>query len=125
MKKFLFLFITLFLFLSILTYNYLIKIYEVKVELNPKHLYTDINSTIEIKVIPINALGFRALLRSTKSSFEIVEGEEFVQVISSNSEESKLILRSVGKEGKVGIKIFSEHSLFPQYIEIDIFPLHV
>lgn len=125
MRKFSFLLITLFLLLLILTYNYLIKIYEVKVELKPKNLYTDINSTIEIQVIPINALGFKALFRSTKSSFEIVEGEELIQIINSDSKESKLILKSRGKEGKVGIKVFSEHSLFPQYIEIAILPLRV
>ncbi len=125
MRKFSFLLITLFLLLLILTYNYLIKIYEVKVELKQKNLYIDINSTIEIQVIPINALGFKALFRSTISSFEIVEGEELIQIIDSDSKESKLTLKSRGKEGKVGIKVFSEHSLFPQYIEISILPLHV
>ncbi len=107
----------------ILGYYFLYNIYETEVELNPKYLYADTNSIIEIKVIPINALGTRAIFRSIISEFEIIEGKELVEIISTNN--GLLKLKSKGLKGKVGIKIYSKHSLFPQYIEIPILPLQV
>ncbi|MCL6494580.1 MAG: hypothetical protein K6T54_07345 [Ignavibacterium sp.] len=106
-------------------YYFLYNIYEIKVEISPKHLYTDSNSTLEIKVIPINALGSKALFRSTKSEFEIIEGASLVEIIFLDKEISTLKIKSRGMEGKVGIKIYNNNSLFPQYVEILILPLRV
>lgn len=117
--------LTLFIILFILGYYFLYNIYEVKVEINPKLLYADINSQTEIKVIPINALGFNALFRTTECKFEIKEGRDLIEVISNNSSNCSLIIKSKGIEGKVGIMIYSKHSLFPQYVEILIMPLRV
>lgn len=111
--------------LSIAAYYFLYNIYEVRVEITPKHLYTELNSTLEIKVVPINAIGSKALFRSTKSEFEIIEGASLVEIIFSDEELSILKIKSKGLEGKVGIKIYNSHSLFPQYVEILILPLRV
>lgn len=111
--------------LLIAGYYFLYNIYEIKVEISPQNLYTDSNSTLEIKVIPINAIGSRAIFRSTKSEFEIIEGASIVEIIFSDKELSVLKIKSKGIEGKVGIKIYNSHSLFPQYVEILILPLRV
>jgi hypothetical protein len=111
--------------LLIAGYYFLYNIYEIKVEISPQHLYTDSNSSLEIKVIPINALGSRALFRSTESEFEIIEGASLVEIIFLDKELSVLKIKSKGMEGKVGIKIHNSHSLFPQYVEILILPLRV
>ncbi|WP_337864997.1 hypothetical protein [Ignavibacterium sp.] len=111
--------------LLIAGYYFLYNIYEIRTEISPKHLYTDLTSTLEIKVIPINAIGSKALFRSTKSEFEIIEGASLVEVIFLDKELSILKIKSKGIEGKVGIKIYNSHSLFPQYVEILILPLQV
>lgn len=111
--------------LLIAGYYFLYIIYEIKVEISPQHLYTDSNSTLEIRVIPINAIGSRALFRSTQSDFEIIEGASLVEIIFSDKELSFFKIKSKGIEGKVGIKIYNSHSLFPQYVEILILPLRV
>lgn len=111
--------------LLIAGYYFLYNIYEIKVEISPQHLYTDSNSSLEIKVIPINALGSRALFRSTESEFEIIEGASLVEIIFLDKELSVLKIKSKGMEGKVGIKIHNSHSLFTQYVEILILPLRV
>lgn len=111
--------------LLIAAYYFLYNIYEIKVEISPQHLFTDSNSTLEIKVIPINAVGSRALFRSTQSKFEIIEGASLVEIIFADKELSVLKIKSKGIEGKVGIKIYNSHSLFPQYVEILILPLRV
>ncbi len=117
--------LALLIILSILGYYFLYNIYEVKVEINPKQLYADTNSQIEIRLIPINALGFNALFRTTECKFEIVEGKDLIEVISDSSSNCAMTIKSKGIEGKVGIKIYCKHSLFPQYIEILIMPLRV
>lgn len=111
--------------LLIAAYYFLYNIYEVKVEISPQNLYTELNSTLELKVIPINANGSRALFRSTQSEFEIIEGASLVEIIFSDKKLSVLKIKSKGIEGKIGIKIYNSHSLFPQYVEILILPLKV
>lgn len=106
-------------------YYFLYNIYEIKVEVTPHQLYADSHSEAEIKVIPINALGSKALFRSTISDFRIIEGEELVEVLILDRATSTLKLKSKGKEGKIGIKIYNSHSLFPQYVEIPVLPLRV
>ncbi len=118
-------FIGVMILLLIAGYYFLYNIYEIRVDISPKHLYTDLNSTIEIKVVPVNALGSKALFRSTKSEFEIIEGASLVEIIILDENSSILKIKSKGLEGKVGIKIYNSHSLFPQYVEILILPLRV
>lgn len=113
------------IFLSFVIYNYLISIYEVSVEINPKHIYADFKTIVTVQVVPVNALGFKAIFRSTTSRFVIIEGNQLVEIIESNSKVSRLKLKTKGLTGTVGIKIYSEHALFPQFVEIEISPLRV
>lgn len=124
-KDWIMILVGLIILLSITGYYFLYNIYEIKVEISPKHLYTELNSTVEIKVVPINALGSKALFRSTKSEFEIIEGASLVEIIFLDNDSSILKIKSKGLEGKVGIKIYNSHSLFPQYVEVLILPLRV
>lgn len=124
-KDWIMILVGLIILLSIAGYYFLYNIYEIKVEISPKHLYTELNSTVEIKVVPINALGSKALFRSTKSEFEIIEGASLVEIIFLDNDSSILKIKSKGLEGKVGIKIYNSHSLFPQYVEVLILPLRV
>ncbi|MGQ9642517.1 MAG: hypothetical protein ACUVT3_01515 [Ignavibacterium sp.] len=124
-KDWIMILISVTILLLIAGYYFLYNIYEIRVEISPKHLYSELNSTIEIKVVPINALGSKALFRSTKSEFEIIEGASLVEIVFLDKELSILKLKSKGLEGKVGIKIYNSHSLFPQYVEILILPLRV
>lgn len=117
--------IALLILVLILGYYFLYNIYEIKVEVNPNQLYAAPISEAEIKVIPINALGSKALFRSTECEFEIIEGKDLVEIILIDKANCIMKIKSKGHEGKVGIKIYSKHSLFPQYIEILILPLRV
>lgn len=117
--------VSIMILILIFGYYFLYNIYEVKVEVNPAQLYADANSKLEIKIIPINSLGSKALFRSTQCEFEIIEGKELVDIISLDREKCILKIKSRGIEGKVGIKIYSNHSLFPQYVEILVLPLRV
>lgn len=124
-RNWLMLLLGILILLLITGYYFLYNIYEIKVEISPQYLYTDSNSTLEIRVIPVNAIGSRALFRSTQSEFEIIEGVSLVEIIFADKELSVFKIKSKGIEGKVGIKIYNRHSLFPQYIEILILPLRV
>ncbi|MGQ9798920.1 MAG: hypothetical protein ACUVRG_06455 [Ignavibacterium sp.] len=124
-KDWIMILISVTILLLIAGYYFFYNIYEIKVEISPKHLYSELNSTIEIKVVPINVLGSKALFRSTKSEFEIIEGAPLVEIVFLDKQLSILKLKSKGLEGKVGIKIYNSHSLFPQYVEILILPLRV
>lgn len=117
--------IALFILVLILGYYFLYNIYEIKVEVNPNQLYADVTSEAEIKIIPINAFGSKALFRSTECEFEIIEGKDLVEIIFIDKVSCTMKIKSKGNEGKVGIKIYSKHSLFPQYVEILILPLRV
>ena len=88
-------------------------------------MYADTTSEITIEVFPINALGKKAWFRKSSATFEIVEGLELIEIIEHNKESGFIKIRSKGKVGLVGIKIKSEHSLLPEYIEIEILTLTV
>ncbi len=114
------------LFLSLIAgYYFLYNIYEIKVEVTPDHLYADKNSKVKLEVIPINALGSKAIFRSIQADFEIIEGRELIEVVLEDNFNCVIEIKSKGNEGKVGIKIYSQYSLFPQYVEILILPLRV
>jgi hypothetical protein len=68
-------------------------------------------------------MGTKALFRSSSATFEIIEGAELIEVIKKNESKGILAIRSTGKTGIVGIKIVSNYSLLPEYLEINIQPL--
>jgi hypothetical protein len=106
-------------------YFFLFNIYGSEVKRSAKNLYADTSSEITIEVFPINALGKKALFRKSSATFEIVEGLELIEIIERNEESGFIKIRSKGEAGLVGIKIKSEHSLLPEYIEIEILTLTV
>ncbi len=123
-KKILIVYSIIFLLLSIiLSYYFLYNIYGDEIRKEPANLYADFSSNMKIEVIPVNALGWKALLRNSSAKFEVIEGMDLIDIIDKNEAKGILTIRSKGKTGIVGIKIKSEYSLFPEYIEIEILPL--
>jgi len=106
-------------------YFFLYNIYGSEVRKLPQYLYADTSSEMTIEVVPINALGKKAWFRKSSATFAIVEGLELIEIIEYRTEIGYLKIRSKGKVGLVGIKIKSEHSLLPEYIEIEILDLTV
>ena len=106
-------------------YFFLYNIYGSEVKRSAQNLYADTSSEITIEVFPINALGKKAWFRKSSATFNIVEGLELIEIIERNDESGFIKIRSKGKAGLVGIKIKSEHSLLPEYIEIEILTLTV
>ncbi len=88
-------------------------------------MYAVHSSEMVIEVIPVNALGKKAWFRKSSATFEIVEGNDLLEIIEYKKESGFIKIRSKGKAGLVGIKIKSEHSLLPEYIEIEILALTV
>jgi len=113
-------FLIFFLIVLLLGYFFLYNIYGSEVRKSPANLFADPESEMRIEVIPINALGSKAFFRTSSAEFEIVEGNDLIEVKFKNNKDGVLQIRSKGVIGIVGIKIKSEHSLFPEYIEIEI-----
>jgi hypothetical protein len=80
---------------------------------------------MKIEVIPINAMGKKAWFRKSSADFVVVEGMNLIEITEYNKETGFIKIRSKGKAGLVGIKIKSQHSLLPEYIEVEILPLTV
>jgi hypothetical protein len=106
-------------------YFFLFNIYGSEVKRSAQNLYADTTSEITIEVFPINALGKKAWFRKSFATFEIIEGLELIEIIERNEESGFMKIRSKGEAGLVGIKIKSEHTLLPEYIEIEILTLTV
>ena len=118
-KTFILFFIVLVLAGFILHY-FIFSIYEVKIVVKPREVFADPSTEIKVTVKPINAMGWEAPFRSVKTKFKILEGNDLVMIKLVDEENGFILLKSVGTEGKVGIYIDSEYSLFPSYIEVQI-----
>lgn len=125
-KKIILIYLSITVFVLLLAgYFFLYNIYGSEVVRNPQTLYAQSSSEMIIEVIPINAMGKKAMFRSSSAAFEIVEGIDLIEIIEYKKEIGFFKIRSIGKAGLVGIKIKSEHSLLPEYIEIEILTLTV
>jgi hypothetical protein len=114
-------FIVLVLAGFILHYFFL-SIYEVKIVVEPKEVFADPSTEIKVIAKPINAMGWEVPFRTVKTKFKILEGNDLVIIELVDIESGFILLQSIGVEGKVGIYIDSEYSLFPSYIEVQILP---
>ncbi|HSP88950.1 MAG TPA: hypothetical protein VLN45_12515 [Ignavibacteriaceae bacterium] len=114
--------IVLIIIIGFFFYQYLVKIYETTVIVEPKELFADNQSTVTINVIPLNAFGWKALFRNSPAEFEITEGKSLVEIIEQNKEEGKLILKAKSETGKVVVTIKSKYSFLPMIAEIIIHP---
>ncbi|MCU0342352.1 MAG: hypothetical protein MUF28_00865 [Ignavibacterium sp.] len=113
----------LLILLFICGYYFIYNIYGSAIRRTPQNLFADTTSEMLIEVVPVNALGKKAWFRNSSATFELIEGVNLVEIIEYNKELGFLKIRSRGKAGLVGIKIKSEHSLLPEYIEIEIIGL--
>ena len=122
-KNIITIYILLFILIAfLLGYFFLYNIYGSEIRKTPSNLFADPESVMIIEVVPVNALGSKAVFRTSSAKFDIIEGVDLVEVTSKINNDGILQIRSKGKPGIVGIKIKSEHSLFPEYIEIEILP---
>jgi hypothetical protein len=113
--------ITLLLIITIVfLYNYVFTIYEVIAVSEPEFIFAGSDNIVKIYLVPVNAFGWKTPMRKTDGKFQIIEGEEFVQIVSVDEENGFIILRSVGLPGKVGLRIESQYALFPLYFEVRI-----
>jgi len=101
---------------------FIFSIYEVKIIVKPKEVFADPSSEIKVTAEPINALGWEVPFRTVKAEFKILEGNDLVTIKLVDEENGFILLQSMGTEGKVGIYIDSEYSLFPSYIEVQLLP---
>jgi hypothetical protein len=123
-KKIIFIYFAIFLFVSItFSYFFLFNIYGNEIRNKPVQLYAVQSELMFIEVVPINALGTRALFRNSSASFEVIEGLNLIEIVEENNSKGLLKIRSKGQAGVVGIKIKSQYSLLPEYLEIKILPL--
>lgn len=123
-KTFILFFIVLFLAGFILHY-FIFSIYEVKIVVKPNEVFADPSSVIKVTANPINAMGWEVPFRTVKAKFKILEGNNLVTIKLVDEENGIILLQSIGTEGKVGIYVDSEYSLFPSYIEVQILPKSV
>lgn len=107
------------LFLSLYVFN----VYGDVIRKYPDNLFADLNSTIEIKVVPINAFGWSLPFRKSNAEFNFIEGENLVEIIEQNNEKGFIILRSLGIPGRVEINIESQFSLLPNLVIVEILTL--
>lgn len=107
---------------TFLFYQYIIKVYESTIEVEPEHLFADNQSTLKITVIPLNGFGWKALFRNSPAEFEIVEGKALVEVVLEDNESGEIILKAKSETGKIVVRIKSKHSLLPMMVEVFIQP---
>lgn len=125
-KNILIIYTIIFVFILLLAgYFFLYNIYGSEIRRTPDNLFAEPSSEMRIEVVPINALGKKAWFRNSSATFEIIEGLELIEIIERDEESGFLKIRSKGVAGLVGIKIKSEHSPLPEYIEIEILTLTV
>jgi len=101
---------------------FIFSIYEVYIVVKPKEVFADPSSEIKVIAKPINAMGWEVPFRTVKAKFKIIEGNNLVIIKLVDEENGFILLQSIGTEGKIGIYIDSEYSLFPSYIEVQILP---
>jgi hypothetical protein len=118
--------VTLFFIILVLAgftlHYYIFSIYEVNIVVKPKVVFADPSTEIKVTVEPINAMGWDIPFRTVKAKFKILEGDNLVIIKLVDEENGFILLQSIGTEGKVGIYIDSEYSLFPSYIKVQILP---
>ena len=125
-KKIILIYLSITVFILLLGgYFFLYNIYGSEVRRTPENLFAQTSSEMKIEVIPINAMGKKAWFRKSSADFVVVEGMNLIEITEYNKETGFIKIRSKGKAGLVGIKIKSQHSLLPEYIEVEILPLTV
>lgn len=120
LKNITILFLSVLILAAVFFYYFLYNVYGTEIRLSPTELLADPGSEITIEVVPVNALGYKAFMRSSSATFEFIEGNDLIEKVSIDEERGIIKLRSVGKAGKVVMNIKSQYSLFKEYLEIEI-----
>jgi hypothetical protein len=116
--------IIIFLVLTIITaififvWFYLFNIYEVKISVIPESKILKSNDRIEINIIPLNSFGTKALWRSVNADYEIIEGEDLVNM--KRISESAIEISSKGPKGNVVVLVTPSIGLFSSKISIKV-----
>lgn len=101
-------------------YNYVYSIYEIKYEVSNQIIFCNSNSTTKIKVFGINAIGYKITFRTISAHYEIIEGQELVEIINQEFSTGEFEIKALNKPGKVTIRATSQYSLLPTIIEISV-----
>jgi len=113
--------ILIFILLSTLFfYNYVYSIYEIKYEISNQIIFCNSNSTTRIKALGINALGYKITFRTISADYEIIEGQDLVEIVYKNLSKGELKIKALHKSGTVTIRATSQYSLLPAIIEIPV-----
>ena len=117
-----FIIISFIIILGLLSYHYLINIYEVTYSIIPRNLFADYKSTVTIGTIPLNSLGLRAPFRHSRTNFQIIQGRQLVDIIRVDPLKGICVLRAKGQTGKVVVSVKSVNSFLPSELIIFIYP---
>lgn len=120
-RKYIYIIAVIVLLSAIFISMYVMNIYEVVIEVTPKELFADSQSIVVIKASPVNAFGMKIPFRKVAAQFEITSGRELIDIIHSEIESGKMILKSKNKTGIVTILIKPEKALLPSEITIPIY----
>ncbi len=94
-------------------------IFEVKFESIPADKEISQGTKVIFKVVPINALGNRALWRSAKLEVGILEGGDLVKRLKS-PQDCEAIFEVIGETGKVKFRLSSPLALSPSDFEYEV-----
>lgn len=80
----------------------------IKIDMNPEVLRASVGSSVTIRVIPVNMLGFKTPFGETNARFEIEDGKNLVEMDEVSA--GIVNVRSKGIEGEATIAIYSVKS---------------
>lgn len=106
----------------IFAWFYLINIYEVKILVSSNSLSLNPKSKIEIRAIPLNSFGSKALFRNMPAKFKVINGEGLIRI--ENSSQGSISIYSQGKVGVAEILVTPAIGLFPSKVEIRVIDIN-
>jgi len=68
----------------------------------------------------INALGYKITFRTISADYEIIEGQDLVEIVYKNLSKGELKIKALNTSGIVTIRATSKYSLLPAIIEIPV-----
>lgn len=101
-------------------YYYAYSIYEIKYEISNQIIFCNSNSTAEIRAFGLNALGYKIAFRTISAHYEIIEGQDLVEILNNDFSKGELKIKALSKSGIVIIRATSQYSLLPAVIEIPV-----
>lgn len=111
--------VLLLVLLALLAHRFVFNVKYVDVQVTPPYIFPDGISSVLIKAVPYNSLGFRTPLVTPKVHFEIDEGKEKVEVIYLEDPTS-IRLRAKFEPGEVVVFVRTSVSIIPVRVVIQI-----